>query len=82
MSKPSVDADWVLTTLNDALAALEEAVMEIEGDPDSVAEILDERIPELYVKLNYAWNTRIEGPEAIDKFDHNDLVAFPKDIEL
>ncbi len=78
----TIDSDWVLTTLNDALSALEEAIMEIEGDPESVEEILDERIPALYVKLNYAWNTRVEGPEAIDKFDHNDLVAFPKDIAL
>ncbi len=78
----AIDSDWVLTTLNDALSALEEAIMEIEGDPESVKEILEERIPELYVKLNYAWNTRIKGPGAIDKFDHDDLVAFPKDIAL
>ncbi len=82
MATKTIDADWVLTTLNDALAALEEAIMDIEGDPEAVKEIMEERIPELYVKLNYAWNTRIEGPEAIDKFDHDDLVAFPKDIAL
>jgi hypothetical protein len=77
-----MDADWVLTTLNDALSALEDVVTELESDPESVAELLPELMPAIYAKLNYAWNSRELGPEAIDKLDHNDLIGFPKDLPL
>ena len=76
----TIDADWVLATMNDALNTMEELVMELEGDPEAVDEILNERMPALYAKLNYAWNTRFEGPEALDNHDHNDLIVFPKDL--
>jgi hypothetical protein len=31
-----MDADWVLATLNDVMDALEEAIAELESDPDAV----------------------------------------------
>lgn len=77
-----MDADWVLTTLNDALSALEDVVTELESDPESVDELLPELMPAIYAKLNYAWNSRELGPEAIDKLDHNELIGFPKDLPL
>ncbi|MFZ5841676.1 MAG: hypothetical protein ACOY3E_02150 [Pseudomonadota bacterium] len=77
-----MDADWILTTLNDALSSLEEVVTELESDPDSVDELLPELMAMVYAKLNYAWNSRELGPEAIDKLDHNELVGFPKDLPL
>ncbi len=77
-----MDADWVLTTLNDALSALEDVITELESDPESVDELLPELMPALYAKLNYAWNSRELGPEAIDKLDHNALIGFPKDLTL
>ena len=77
-----MDADWILTTLNDALSALEDAVVELESDPDSIDELLPELMPAIYAKLNYAWNSRELGPEAIDKLDHNELIGFPKDLPL
>lgn len=77
-----MDADWILTTLNDALSSLEEVVTELESDPESVDELLPELMAMVYAKLNYAWNSRELGPEAIDKLDHNELVGFPKDLPL
>jgi len=77
-----MDADWILTTLNDALSSLEEVVTELESDPDSVDELLPELMAMVYAKLNYAWNSRELGPEAIDKLDHDQLVGFPKDLEI
>ena len=77
-----MDADWILTTLNDALSSLEEVVTELESDPDSVDELLPELMAMVYAKLNYAWNSRELGPEAIDKLDHDQLVSFPKDLEI
>jgi hypothetical protein len=38
-----MDADWILATLNDVMDALEEAIAELESDPDAV----DERLPDL-----------------------------------
>ncbi|NQD37664.1 hypothetical protein HPT27_11565 [Permianibacter sp. IMCC34836] len=77
-----MDADWVLTTLNDALSALEDVITELESDPESIDELLPELMPAIYAKLNYAWNSRELGPEAIDKLDHNELIGFPKDLPL
>ena len=80
--EPVMDADWILTTLNDALSALEDAIVELESDPEAVDELLPELMPMIYAKLNYAWNSRELGPEAIDKLDHDQLVSFPKDLEI
>ena len=77
-----MDADWILTTLNDALSSLEDVVTELESDPESVDELLPELMAVVYAKLNYAWNSRELGPEAIDKLDHNELIGFPKDLPL
>ena len=77
-----MDADWILTTLNDALSSPEDVVTELESDPESVDELLPELMAVVYAKLNYAWNSRELGPEAIDKLDHNELIGFPKDLPL
>ena len=77
-----MDTDWVLATVQDALETLENAVNELEADPDSAEEIMQELMPAIYAKLNYAWNTRHEGADALEKHDHNDLIAFPKDLTL
>ena len=77
-----MDADWILTTLNDALSALEDAIVELESDPEAVDELLPELMSMIYAKLNYAWNSRELGPEAIDKLDHDQLVGFPKDLSI
>jgi len=39
-------------------------------------------MPAIYAKLNYAWNSRELGPEALDKIDHDALVSFPKDLPM
>ena len=77
-----MDAEWVLTTLTDAMEALEEAIGELESDPEAVDERLPQLLPAIYAKLNYAWNSRELGPKAIDKLDHDQLVDFPKDLPM
>lgn len=77
-----IDTDWLLATMNDALSEMESLVEELEADPDSAEETLREKMPAVYVKLNYAWHTRILGPGAIDTMDHDSLVAFPTEFEL
>ena len=77
-----MDAEWVLTTLSDAMEALEEAIDELESDPEAVDELLPQLMPAIYAKLNYAWNSRELGPKAIDQLDHDELVGFPKDLPM
>jgi hypothetical protein len=72
-----MDAEWILATLNDALAELQEAVAAIDGAPEAVEELLPELLPAVYAKLNYAWNSRELGPEALDRLDHDELIAWP-----
>lgn len=77
-----MDPDWVLATLNDVMDALDEAIGEIASNPEEMADLLAEVMPAIYAKLNYAWNSRELGPQAIDVLDHDDLIAFPKDLSL
>lgn len=77
-----MDAEWVLTTLTDAMEALEEVIGELEADPEAVAELLPQLLPAVYAKLNYAWNSRELGPQAIEQLDHDQLIAFPREIAL
>ena len=75
-----MDADWLLATLTDALEALAGAIDEIEADPEAIDELLPAAMPAIYAKLNYAWNSRELGAEAIETIDHDELVAYPKDL--
>ena len=77
-----MDVEWVLATLNDVMDALEDAVGELERSPQAVDLLLPEVMPAIYAKLNYAWNSRELGPEALDKIDHDALVSFQKDLPL
>ncbi|WP_313953534.1 hypothetical protein [Accumulibacter sp.] len=75
-----MDAEWVLATLTDAMEALEEAVAELEADPEAIEELLPQMMPAIYAKLNYAWNSRELGAAALEQLDHDELIAFPKDL--
>lgn len=75
-----MDSEWVLVTLQDALTALDELVDEIEGEPEQALVLMQERMPAVFAKLNYAWNTRRIGPGAIESMDHDALVAWPEDV--
>lgn len=77
-----MDADWMTMTLQDALSALADVVGEIEAEPEAAEELMEELMPAVFAKLNYAWNTRKVGPSAIDTMDHDDLIAWPKDMKL
>ncbi|MEG1970236.1 MAG: hypothetical protein RR101_08940 [Burkholderiaceae bacterium] len=76
----TMDAEWVLATLNDALAELQAAVDAIESEPDAAAELMPELLPAVYAKLNYAWNSRDLGPEAIEQLEHDELIAWPEEF--
>lgn len=75
--KTEYDPEWVLATLNDAKEALENLIAYVEDNPDAVKETLDDGIQDIYAKLNYAYNSAKDGPEALMTMDDDDLVAFP-----
>lgn len=77
-----MDAEWMLVTLGDAAAALEELIEDIEVEPEAAEELLEERMATVYAKLNYAWNTRRSGPSAIETMDHDALVGWPRDLTI
>lgn len=77
-----MDAEWMLVTLGDAAAALEELIEDIEAEPEAAEELLEERMATVYAKLNYAWNTRRSGPSAIETMDHDALVGWPPDLTI
>lgn len=76
------DPEWTLATLNDAKEALEDLIAQIEDSPDEVKEVLDEGIAAVYAKLNYAFNSAKDGPEALMSMPDDELVAFPSVLPL
>lgn len=73
-----MDSEWILHTLYDAMDALSETITEIEEDLPAAKELLEQRIPMIYAKLNYAWHSRDLGSAAIGQIDHDQLVSFPE----
>lgn len=71
------DPEWTLATLNDALEALEKVIAEIEDRPEEVEEILDEELVNVYAKLNYAFHSAEEGPNALLEMSEDDIISFP-----
>jgi hypothetical protein len=80
----TLDPTWVQATLEDAAEALGDLIREI--DPrDSGADVemlLQDRMPTVFAKLNYAWNSRKLGASAHESVDHDVLVGWPTDLDL
>ncbi len=73
----SIDAQWLLTTLEDASLTLNAALERLSANPRSARGVLEHEIPELYAKLNYAVNTAETGPADLETADHDALIAWP-----
>lgn len=52
-------------------------IAEIEDSPEEVKEILDEGIINVYAKLNYAYHSAEDGPEALMQMSDDDIISFP-----
>ena len=70
------DPEWTLATLNDAKEALEDLIAQVEDSPEEVKEILEENIANVYAKLNYAFNSAKDGPDALLSMPDDELVEF------
>ena len=76
------DPEWTLATLNDAKEALEDLIAQVKDSPEEVKEILEENIANVYAKLNYAFNSAKDGPDALLSMPDDELVAFPSVLPL
>lgn len=74
----SVDRQWLIDALSDALEALSETVERLEDERLDPEEILLDDLANVYAKLNFAVNTAETGPAAIDTTDHNELIQWPE----
>lgn len=77
---PEIDAQWLLTTLEDAAETLNTAITLIAEEPRRAAGVLEHEIPALYAKLNYAVNTARMGPVNLDEVDHDELISWPEEM--
>ena len=68
------DPEWTLATLNDAKEALEDLIAQVEDSPENIANV--------YAKLNYAFNSAKDGPDALLSMPDDELVAFPSVLPL
>ena len=72
----SVDRQWLIDALSDALEALSETVERLEDERLDPEEILLDDLANVYAKLNFAVNTAETGPAAIDTTDHDELIQW------
>lgn len=77
-----IDAQWLAVTLSDAAETLNKAISLIEEDPRRARGVLENEIPALYAKLNYAVNTATVGPDAINTMEHDLLTAWPHGLNF
>lgn len=76
----TIDRDWLLATLTDALECLSDSIDRLEDERHSPEDVLLDDIANVYAKLNYAVNTSELGPEAIDNEDHDRLIEWPESM--
>ena len=79
----SVDRQWLIDALSDALETLAETVQRLEDDRLDPEEIMLEDLANVYAKLNFAVNTAETGPEAIDTTDQwPECMPFDRESDL
>lgn len=74
----SIDRQWLIDALTDALETLSETVERLEDERLDAEEIMLDDLANVYAKLNFAVNTAETGPSAIDTTDHNQLIQWPE----
>lgn len=74
----SVDRQWLIDALTDALETLSETVERLEDERLDAEEVMLDDLANVYAKLNFAVNTAETGPAAIDTTDHNQLIQWPE----
>ncbi|HIU36809.1 MAG TPA: hypothetical protein IAC56_00800 [Candidatus Aphodousia faecigallinarum] len=74
----SVDRQWLIDALTDALESLSQTVERLEDERLDAEEIMLEDLANVYAKLNFAVNTAETGPAAIDTTDHDELIQWPE----
>ena len=74
----SVDRQWLIDALTDALETLSETVERLEDERLDAEEIMLDDLANVYAKLNFAVNTAETGPAAIDTTDHDQLIPWPE----
>ncbi len=74
----SVDRQWLIDALTDALESLSQTVERLEDERLDAEEVMLEDLANVYAKLNFAVNTAETGPAAIDTTDHDELIQWPE----
>lgn len=74
----SVDRQWLIDALTDALESLSQTVERLEDERLDAEEVMLEDLTNVYAKLNFAVNTAETGPAAIDTTDHDELIQWPE----
>lgn len=74
----SVDRQWLIDALSDALETLSETIKRMEDERLDPEEVMLDDLANVYAKLNFAVNTAKTGPAAIDTTDHDELIQWPE----
>ncbi len=74
----SVDRQWLIDALSDALETLSETIERMEDERLDPEEVMLDDLANVYAKLNFAVNTAETGPAAIDTTDHDELIQWPE----
>ena len=74
----SVDRQWLIDALSDALESLSETIERLEDERHDAEDVMLDDLANVYAKLNFAVNTAETGPSAIATTDHDALIQWPE----
>jgi len=80
VSVNKMDKTWLVTNLELAHGELEEAIAEIKQLPEEDEFLAKQLLGEVYLKLNYAWNSRNMPDNLPDKY--YEFIRYPKEMDI
>ena len=76
-----MDKKWMIVNLQEAHSELERAIAEIKGMSEDEEFLAQQILGEVYIKLNYAWNSReMKGLESNDRY--HEMIQYPKEMDI
>ncbi len=77
-----MNTPWIIANLEDARQALAYAISEIKTLETADHCIAQDLIAEVYIKLNYAWNSRTGPGDSLEDGRYDERIKYPKEMDI
>ncbi len=77
-----MDKPWLIVNLEDARQALDRAITEIKALDAGDEHVAQQLVGEVYIKLNYAWNSRAGAPDLSGPTKYGEWISYPRVMDI